>query len=100
MEYMKSVSDMMADGVREGVFPGAVLLVSVEDEIRYFQNFGVSNIFSREAMQKESVFDLASLTKPLATSMAVFKLIEQKKLSMDQKLSSIIKKVVPPESIL
>ncbi|MCP3899205.1 MAG: serine hydrolase, partial [Desulfobacteraceae bacterium] len=89
---MKSVSDMMVSGVSEGVFPGAVLLVSVENEIKYFKSFGTSDIFSGAAMQKESIFDLASLTKPLATSMAIFKLIEQKKLSIEQNLSSVIKK--------
>jgi len=90
---MKPVSQMMAKGVKEGIFPGAVLLVSVEDEIRYFKCFGVSDIFSGAVMKKNSIFDLASLTKPFSTSMAVFKLIEQNKLLMDQDLSSIIKEV-------
>ncbi|MCD4741666.1 MAG: beta-lactamase family protein, partial [Desulfobacteraceae bacterium] len=72
---MKPVSQMMAKGVKEGIFPGAVLLVSVEDEIRYFKCFGVSDIFSGAVMKKNSIFDLASLTKPFSTSMAVFKLI-------------------------
>jgi CubicO group peptidase (beta-lactamase class C family) len=83
----------MADGVREGVFPGAVLLVSVGDEIRYFKGFGVSDIFSMASIQRNSIFDLASLTKPFVTSMAVLKLIEQKELFLEQSLSSIIKEV-------
>ncbi|MCK5099131.1 MAG: beta-lactamase family protein [Desulfobacteraceae bacterium] len=94
---MKSVAGMMEDGVRAGVFPGAVLLVSVGDEIRYFKSFGVSDIFSKKAMQRNSIFDLASLTKPLSTAMAVFKLIELKKIFLGQNLSSIIPKMFPKD---
>ena len=86
---MKSVAKMMSQGVKEEVFPGAVLLVSVEDEIRYFKAFGASDIFSKREMQKNSIFDLASLTKPFATAMAVYTLIEQKKLFLEQSLFSI-----------
>ena len=89
---MKPVAGMMEEGVREGVFPGAVLLVSVEDEIKHYRSFGVSDIFSKKAMQRDSIFDLASLTKPLSTAMAIFKLIELKKLFLETSLLAIIPK--------
>jgi serine-type D-Ala-D-Ala carboxypeptidase len=87
---MKHVAEMMENGVRKGVFPGAVLLVSGGDEVKYSRAFGVSDVFTKKPMMINSIFDLASLTKPLSTAMAVFKLIELKKMSLDQKLSSIM----------
>jgi CubicO group peptidase (beta-lactamase class C family) len=89
---MEKVTQMMSKGVSDNVFPGAVLLVSVKDEIKYFDAFGVSDIFSDKIMQKNSIFDLASLTKPFVTAMALFKLIEEKKISLEQTLSSIFQK--------
>ncbi|MCK5097018.1 MAG: serine hydrolase, partial [Desulfobacteraceae bacterium] len=71
---MESVTGMMEEGVKEGVFPGAVLLLSVGDELKYYKSFGVSDIFFQKEMQRNFIFDLASLTKPLSTAMAVFKL--------------------------
>ncbi len=90
---MKPVVQLMNRGVKEGVFPGAVLLVSKGSKIRFFQSFGTSDVLSGKTMTKESIFDLASLTKPLVTSLAVFKLIEKKQLSMEQNISTIIKQI-------
>lgn len=94
---MKPVTEMMEKGVQEGVFSGAVLLVSVEDEIEYFKAFGVSDIFSKRPIHRNSIFDLASFTKPLSTAMAVFKLIVQKKLSLETSLSEIFPKAPSKE---
>ena len=87
---MKPVTAYMEQGLEEGVFPGAVLLVSVEDKIKYHKAFGFSDIFSKMRMEKNSIFDLASLTKPLSTSLAVFKLFEKNQLLLEQNLSSIM----------
>lgn len=71
-----SVTRKMKQGVESGVFPGAVLLFSVDGDIRYHQSFGVSDYHTRHPVQDDAVFDLASLTKPLATGLGVIKLIE------------------------
>lgn len=41
-------------------------------------------------MTKDTIFDLASLTKPLATTLAVIKLIQDSELELDQLLESVI----------
>ena len=41
-------------------------------------------------MEKDTVFDLASLTKPLATTMAVMKLVGDKGVDLDRPLSDLI----------
>jgi serine-type D-Ala-D-Ala carboxypeptidase len=87
---MKTVDDMMRRAVTDGVFPGAVLLVSKESEIRFFEAYGSADLFAGRPMKKDTVFDLASLTKPLSTALALMKLAEEKKLSMDQPVGEII----------
>lgn len=87
---MKPVCYKMAQGVNEEVFPGGVLLVSVGDTLVCHNAFGVKDIFTKNRVEKNSVFDLASLTKPLATAMAVAKLIEKKHLKLNQSIGEFI----------
>ncbi|MFH1102863.1 MAG: serine hydrolase domain-containing protein, partial [Pseudomonadota bacterium] len=80
---MKEVDSLMNQGVADGVFPGAVLLISAKNEVRFFQSYGVSNLFTGKKMTIDTVFDLASLTKPLATTLAIIYLIQNSKLDFD-----------------
>ena len=66
-----SIHHLMQQGLRENVFPGAVLLVGSGDTRLFFEAYGKANLFSDQPMIREAVFDLASLTKPLATTLAV-----------------------------
>jgi len=76
--------------VSKGIFPGAVLLCALDHQIVFHEAFGMADLFENRKMQKDSIFDLASLTKPLATTLALSKLIEKKKLSLDQKIGDIL----------
>jgi len=48
-------------------------------------------------MNKDTIFDLASLTKPLATSLALMKLVDEGKVELDQPLSRLIPTPVPSD---
>ncbi len=65
-------------------------MVSKNDSIVFFEAFGYANIFSKRIMTKNTIFDLASLTKPLATTLAVIKLIQQGKLELEQNLGTVL----------
>lgn len=80
----------MRQAVDDNVFPGGVILVSKENDVLFFEAYGKANIETNLPMKKETVFDLASLTKPLATTLAVIKLIQQSKLTFDQTLGSVL----------
>lgn len=86
-----SVDNAFADAVTQGVFPGAVVLVSKDEEIVYERAFGWRSTIPRKTpMQLETIFDLASLTKPLATTAAIMILVNDKKLRLDDKLTRIV----------
>jgi len=87
---MKKVDTLMKQAVTDNVFPGGVLLVSKENEKVFFEAYGLANINTKLSMKKDTLFDLASLTKPLATTPAVMKLIEQSKLGLEQALGSVL----------
>ena len=87
---MKYVNRLMKDAVADNVFPGGVLLVSQDRNIVFFEAYGDANLFSGRKMTKETVFDLASLTKPLATTLAVMELIQHSRLTLKENLGSIL----------
>ncbi len=80
----------MREGLAQGVFPGAVLHVRAAGEVRLLEAWGHANIFSGQAMTPGTVFDLASLTKPLATAPAVLKLTQEGRPGLEDRLGDIL----------
>jgi len=85
------ITDLLFGGLKQKVYPGAVLLVAKEGEIAFFHAVGSRAVIpERLPMEKDTIFDLASLTKPLATTLAVMKLVDGGLLEIDAPLSSLI----------
>ncbi len=87
---MKKVDKLMKQAVADRVFPGGVLLVSKENRILFFEAYGESDIYSKSLVTTETVFDLASLTKPLATVPAIIMLVQDNRLALTDKLGQIL----------
>lgn len=83
-----SVERALEDAAQRGVFPGAVLLVSRGDEVLFECAVGHRSLEpDRVPMRPEVVFDLSSLTKPLATTVAVMLLVKDKRLGIDDRVT-------------
>ncbi len=91
-DQIQTLDKFMSDGVSGKVFPGAVLLVSKGGRNVFFKAYGYADLFSCRLMKKDTVFDLASLTKPLATTLGIMKLVQMSKTGLDQNLGSILPK--------
>ena len=87
---MKSVDRLMRQAVAEKIFPGGVLLVSKEGKTVFFNAYGVAHLISRAPVAPETIFDLASLTKPLATTLAVMRLVQRKQIKLEQHLGQLL----------
>jgi CubicO group peptidase (beta-lactamase class C family) len=86
--------------VREAVghkdFPGAVLLVGRNGKTVYRKAFGESQWVPRPVRLEESmIFDLASLTKPVATATSIMILVEEGKLSLEEKVKDYVPGFAP-----
>ena len=69
--------------IEEGKIPGAVVLIVRQGKVVFRKAYGQRQTKpSTEAMTTDTVFDLASLTKPLATATAILLLVEQGKLRL------------------
>ena len=67
--------------------PGLAISITKDDEIVYLGAFGVRNIETREQLKPEHFFHFASVSKPFVAT-AIMQLVEQKKISLDDKLTT------------
>ena len=87
---MTEVDRLMKQALTEGLFPGAVLLVSYESTVVFLKAYGLAHIYEKVPVTAETIFDLASLTKPLATTLAVMHLVQNRQLSVEDSLDNLL----------
>ena len=82
------VADVLEKAVAAGAFPGAVVLVSQGGRPVYHAAFGSrSREPERTPMRADTVFDLSSLTKALATTTAFMLLVREGKVRVDDRVT-------------
>src|ERR1035438_665368 len=70
--------------IREDKIPGAVVLVGHNGQIVYRKAYGNRALLpAKETMTVDTIFDIASLTKIVATTSAMMKLVEQGRVGID-----------------
>lgn len=85
------VRRLVEHAIAAGTFPGAVVYVRRHNHVAWHQAFGWAAVTPRRrSMRPEAVFDLASLTKPLATATAVLQLVEQRVLDLDRPVADYL----------
>ena len=85
-----SVDSLMQKAVNEKVFPGAVLLLQKEGKQLLHRAYGVANLDTNHPVTINTIYDLASLTKPIVTTLSVLLLVQSGQLDLAQPISSVI----------
>jgi uncharacterized protein YbbC (DUF1343 family)/CubicO group peptidase (beta-lactamase class C family) len=89
---LAQIDAIVADEIKSGRIPGAVVLIGRGNEIAFVKAYGDrKRIPAVEPMQVDAIFDMASLTKPMATATAAMILIEEGKL----RLTDPVRKFLP-----
>jgi CubicO group peptidase (beta-lactamase class C family) len=98
MSAEKRILDLLLAAVSDGVFPGCVLLVCHSKKIVFFEAAGNSGLFpTPRPMTRQTRFDLASLTKPLATALGILCLVSQGMVHLDNSLVKLLSSITVPE---
>lgn len=84
------VDSIALDAIAQKAFPGCVVLAARRGEIIYHKAFGSYEYDSPDAVTLESIFDLASVTKISATTVAVMKLYEKGMLDLKKRLGDYL----------
>lgn len=84
MDLLQNIAPIIEKSIAEGHYPGAVVLMGHHGQLVYRGVFGNRRILPNVApMQADTVFDIASLTKVVATTPAIMQLVEQGKIALD-----------------
>jgi uncharacterized protein YbbC (DUF1343 family)/CubicO group peptidase (beta-lactamase class C family) len=82
---------LMEKAVADGNMPGGVLLVGHNSRVVYRKAFGMRSLEpDREAMTVDTIFDLASLTKCIATTTSVMKLLEDGRVRLNDPVAAYL----------
>ena len=88
---LASVDTVIEQAIHDGNIPGAVLVVGHNGRVIYRKAYGNRALEPRrEPMTLETIFDLASLTKVVATTTAVMKLVEQGKVRLNDPVAKYL----------
>src|SRR5207247_3577774 len=86
-----TIAEKMREGVEQGVFPGGVLLVSHRGRTVHHAAYGAACLLPEpEPAAVDTIYDLASLTKPLVTTTAVALLLADGRLSLEDPLERFV----------
>jgi uncharacterized protein YbbC (DUF1343 family) len=86
-----AVDDAINQALAQKRMPGAVLIVGHAGNVVYRKAYGNrAEVPSAEPMTLDTIFDIASLTKVVATTSSLMKLFEQGKFQLDDKITQYI----------
>ncbi|HEX4850205.1 MAG TPA: serine hydrolase, partial [Puia sp.] len=90
VERLLVIDSLCKDAIARQAAPGCVVLVARDGKIAYEKSFGFISSDKSELVYPETLYDLASVTKICATTMAVMKLYDEGKLDLQKTLGDYI----------
>jgi len=91
-QNFKKIDSLIENSIELKAFPGAQLYLKNPD-YTYSKSYGFHTYDSLIKVEQDHLYDLASITKTLAATLAIMKLYDEKKLRLDDIISKYIKKL-------
>ncbi|MGZ3409522.1 MAG: serine hydrolase domain-containing protein [Xanthobacteraceae bacterium] len=85
-ERLTRIADVLNADIEAGKMPGAVLAIARRGRLAFLETYGMRDKAAGVTMTADSLFNIASMTKPV-TTVAALQLLEQGKLLLDDPLS-------------
>jgi CubicO group peptidase (beta-lactamase class C family) len=86
----EKIDQLMDLGIQKNAFPGAQVIIYKKNKVQLHKAYGFQTYDSLVRVEKNQLYDLASLTKVLASTLAFMKLYELYNIDLDQKVSTYI----------
>lgn len=80
------IDSIAMDGIAKRAYPGAQVLVAKDGNIIYDKSFGSHTYDNERPVRNTDIYDLASVTKIVASTISLMKLQDEGKFNLDQPL--------------
>jgi len=87
---LQRIDSIAQDAIAKGATPGCQILVAKKGTVIYRKSFGFHDYSNLIPVKNTDVYDLASVTKISATLPIVMKLYDEKKINLNEKISSYL----------
>ena len=88
--YLTKIDSVALSGIAEKAYPGCQILAAKDGYIFYQKSFGYHTYDKKQKVENTDVYDLASLTKILATTPALMRMADEGKIDINGRLSDYL----------
>lgn len=86
-EKIKIIDSIIQDAINQRAFPGCQVAIMKDGEFVFVKSYGYHTYENKTKVKDDDIYDLASLTKILATTTAIMKLFQENKIMLNDRLS-------------
>lgn len=93
-EKLEEIDPIVQTMIQSRILPGCQILVARKGTVVYYKSFGYHTYDSLQAVRRTDLYDLASLTKVTATTLAIMRLYEQGLIDIEAPLSNYLPELI------
>ncbi|MCC8034696.1 MAG: beta-lactamase family protein [Rikenellaceae bacterium] len=87
---LERVDALMLEGLEAGYYPGASIAVGTRDGIVFQRCYGFRDSTGTESVTADDLYDIASLTKVVATTFALMRLYDQDRIDLNRTVGDYV----------
>lgn len=86
----KTLDELLQKGIQDEVYPGCVVLVAKDGQVIYHKAFGYYTYDHQHPVSTNTLYDIASITKTAATTLAVMRLYDEGKIQLEDHIGQYL----------
>lgn len=91
---LAKIDELMTNAINEGATPGAQILAAKNGKVFLYKSYGFHTYSKKQKVKNSDLYDLASITKVAATTLASMKLYEKGLLNPDDSIKYLIEDTI------
>ncbi len=92
----RNVDSIIGEAIRNGAFPGCQVFVAKGGHVVWHRSYGETDYTSGDPVNWQHLYDVASVTKVAATTLAMMKMTEEGKMHLDHPLGRYFRRIPAP----
>jgi len=90
IDSLRKIDRIMREAIFDSTFPGGTVTVLKDGVIAWQKGYGYHTYDKLKKVEASDIFDLASLTKVVATTTSIMKLVDEGRIDLDDKVAKYI----------